>query len=245
MRPTFVAAIAAASSLLCAAPCLADDRVVDASRRGLTGFELTLRPGFGGAPSDSPLRLAPGATLPGGSSLLSGAAPYGPGLVVNGSVGYRFHPLLSTGLRLGIRQASDASLAGARLVRSAFDVGVYFRAYPLATTPSIARHLDPWVSLGVGYMRDNQAIHQGNRLEGLDHVAVGVPLGIGIDWRVLTNLSVGPSFEYALALGGSGCQTVLTNGAQTSQTCTGDASNVLEARTYGVWSTGLDMRLTF
>lgn len=237
---------ALAFSLLAALPCSADDRVADEPTRGLTGFELMLRPGFGGAQSDSPLRIAPGGHAGWSGSLLYGTAPYGPGLVANASAGYRFHPLFSAGLRLGIRQASNTSIDDAhRLNRSAFDVGAYFRAYPLAKTPSIAGYVDPWISVGVGYTRDNQAIDQGIFQVALDHFAVGVPIGIGLDYRVLPNLSVGPSFEYALALGGSGCVTTLTNGVQTAQQCTSDSSSMLQANAYGVWSTGLDLRLTF
>jgi hypothetical protein len=246
MRNSIFFASAFACSLLTALPCSADDRVADGPPRGLTGFELMLRPGFGGAPSDSPLRIAPGAHAGGSASLLGGASPYGPGLVANASAGYRFHPLFSAGLRLGIRQASNGAIDDAQgLNRSAFDVGAYFRAYPLATTPSVARYVDPWISVGVGYTRDNQAIDQGIFKVAIDHFAVGVPIAIGFDYRILPYLSVGPSFEYALALGGSGCVTTLTNGVQTAQQCTSDSSTMLQANAYGVWSTGLDIRLTF
>lgn len=214
-------------------------------RRGLTGLELTLRPAVGAAASDSPVRLAPGVPSAGRLSLLSGASPYGPGLVATGMLGYRFLPFFSAGARLGIRQDSAAKLADAPwLNRSAFDVGVYARVYPLATRPSWSRYVDPWISTGLVYMRDNQAARTAAGTEALDHFAVGVPIGIGLDWRVLPQLAIGPSFEYEVALGGSGCDTI-DGGGRSSTVCTGDAPRTLEAKVYGVWSTGIDLRVTF
>src|SRR3954453_2489697 len=69
---------------------------------GLKGFELMVRPSFGGAPSTSPVRYQPdpGAPPVSGSpgALLQGATPWSPGFVGQASIGYRFSQYVSAGL---------------------------------------------------------------------------------------------------------------------------------------------------
>lgn len=225
----------------------------------LSGLELVLRPSFGGAPATSPVRYAPNAQAglsgadPG--AVAGGASPFGGGFVGQAMVGARFHALVSAGLRAGYRSASASvqSDGTTDLTRSAWDAGLYLRAYPLAMSPAIRKHIDPWVGTGVGYMRDVQSYKRplGNVSVDwtLDHHAVAVPLGVGVDYRVLPMLSVGPSFEYTLANTVAGCLKASTStpGFVGSSYCSNEdpGKQFVKADSYGVWSAGLDVRATF
>lgn len=226
----------------------------------LRGLELLLRPGLGSAPGTSPVRFEPSPTVrtvgdPG--ALLGGASPYGTGFVGQVFLGYRFHPVISGGLRAGMRTSSASALADGStdLERTSWDAGFYVRGYPLAMTESVRKYIDPWISVGVGYTRDMQSFKRGvptatggsvNADWLLDHHAVVVPIGIGIDYRILPMLSVGPSFEYALASGIAGCAKQSAPGYSTSNLCSNEepGKSVIRANGYGVWSAGLDLRLT-
>jgi hypothetical protein len=48
---------------------------------------------------------------------------------------------------------------------------------------------------------------------GLTHHGVGIPLGLGIDYRVLPFLAVGPSFQYEIVVPVAGCMTTSPNQA--------------------------------
>jgi hypothetical protein len=59
-----------------------------------------VRPTLGGAGADSPLVVAPGARVVGEiPSVLRGGSPYGTSFGAGAMLGYRFHPLVSAGLR--------------------------------------------------------------------------------------------------------------------------------------------------
>lgn len=159
-----------------------------------TGLEITVRPAFGAARSGSPLRVVPGSRVQGDfGSLLDGKeAPYSAGFVGQAMIGYRVHPLASFGLRAGLRNASATGLTdgSSDLVRSSWDAGLYLRAYPLALNERVRKYIDPWASIGVEYMRDMQEFKRDLPLQGggavkanwtLDHHAVAIPLGVGID----------------------------------------------------------------
>jgi len=226
--------------------------------RGLRGLELTLRGSPGGASSDSPVQLQQGARVSGDpGALLKGASPYGIGFVGQAMLGYRVHPLASFGLRGGLRTSSASSVGDGStdLARSSWDAGFYVRAYPLALTPQVRDRIEPWLSLGVEYMRDTQTFkHAAQTTTGatittdatLEHHAVALPIGVGIDYRIHPRVALGPSFEYAIAIPVAGCATQGAPGYSTVQYCTnGDSSaNVLAANGYGVWSAGLDLRVT-
>lgn len=244
-----------------AGPSSADAPLATASAEApdkhLRGLELIIRPSFGGAGSGSPIRYAPtgGSTLQGdpGSVFAGTSSPYGGGFVGQAMIGYRAHPLISAGIRGGIRSASASAVndGSSGLTRTSWDAGFYARAYPLALSPSISKHLDPWVGVGVEYMRDTQAFKRSlqnvsNVDFSLDHHAVAVPLGIGVDYRVLPLLSVGPSFEYALASSIAGCIKASAPGA-TSSFCSNEepGKQFVKSESYGVWTAGLDVRATF
>jgi hypothetical protein len=189
---------------------------------------------------------------------LQGAAPWGPGFVGQATVGYRFLPFLGAGLRGGLRtsSASNVSDGSTNLSRVGWDAGLYVRGYPLAGVQSVAKYVDPWVGAGVGYMHDSQSFQRGVAAGGrtvqadvtLEHHAIAVPLAIGVDYRVTRFLSLGPSFEYTLASAVAGCAKTSAAGFTSSSYCSnGDtpADKTIKANTYGVWTAGLDAKVTF
>lgn len=228
---------------------------------GLRGVEMMLRPAFGGAPSDSPVRFEPDANVrtqadPG--ALMQGAAPWGSGFVGQAMVGYRFVPFLSAGLRGGVRTATASNLndGSQSLSRFGWDAGLYVRGYPLAGVESVSRHLDPWIGAGASYMRDTQSFTRrfptagGGAVDAdisLSHHAIAIPLSIGVDYRLSRALSLGPSFEYAIAMPVAACASTSASGFVGSTYCSNEepGSHFVKAKTYGVWTAGLDAKLTF
>jgi hypothetical protein len=233
----------------------------DDSTAGLKGLELMLRPSFGGAPSDSPVKLAPNSPLqfPGGNpTLLTGASPWTSGFVGQASVGYRFIPFMSAGLRAGFRSASGSNLddGSTKLSRTGWDGGLYLRFYPAVFAPSVSKHIDPWVSAGVGYANDSQSFQKNIAVQGignvqadvsLDHHAVTVPIAVGVDYRVTSFLSLGPSFELAVNNPIAGCVTTSASGLAGSTYCsnTEPGKGAIKAETYLAWNAGLDAKVTF
>jgi len=256
-----VSASAMAGEPAAAAPAEKSDPKTEDPTSGLKGFELLLRPSFGGAPSDSPVRFQPsgGAQVQGDpGALLQGASPWSPGFVGQAAVGYRFLPFLSAGLRAGIRTSSGTNLSDGsqNLSRTSWDAGFYVRAYPLAGVESISKYIDPWVGTGIEYMRDTQSFQRnlptstGGSVLGdvsLDHHAIAIPMAIGVDYRVTRFLSLGPSFEYTLANANAACAKTSAPGFSGSTYCSNEApgSSFIKAQSYGVWTAGLDAKLTF
>jgi hypothetical protein len=218
---------------------------------GNTGIELMARPAYGSAGAKSPVVYQPGQTrLADGAAgdIFSGvASPYGGGFVGDAYAGYRFLPILSAGLTAGIRSSSATAPSDGTtgLTRSAWRAGVYARAY-LPLIPGF----DPWASIGIGYMGDNQTYQRPVMgLIGtykLTHNGIEVPLGVGLDYNLLPLLAVGPSFEYAVVSGAGGCLKTSAPGAVGSSFCTDadPSQKITAAKSYGVWSLGLDVRLT-
>jgi hypothetical protein len=231
----------------------------DDGLRGLRGLELTLRGSPGGASAASPVQLKPDARVAGdpGALLKGSASPYGIGFVGQAMIGYRIHPIASFGLRGGLRTSSSSGIddGSTNLTRSSWDAGFYVRAYPLALTPSVRNTFEPWVSVGVEYMRDTQSFRHpaltttGSTITSdvtLDHHAVAIPMAIGVDYRLHPRVALGPSFEYAIAVPVAGCASQNAAGYSGVEYCTnGDSgAKVLAANGYGVWSAGLDLRVT-
>jgi hypothetical protein len=121
--------------------------------------------------------------------------------------------------------------------------------------------LDPYLQLGVGYMQDTQtftrpvtALTPGGPVQldadwEITHHGVVIPLAVGVGYRVLPILSVGPSFRYDIVLAAGGClkgTASLGSVSDTDKYCTDEEDNrrVTEAKGYGVWSAGLDIKLT-
>ena len=83
----------------------------------------------------------------------------------------------------------------------------------------------------------------------LEHHGVALPIAIGIDYRLMPMLAVGPSFRYAYVIGAGAClrESVDTPvGAVSEKNCSDASDNqrITNAKNYGFWSAGLDVRLT-
>lgn len=226
--------------------------------RGVHGFEAMLRPGFGSAGSKSPVSYqpAPLGFHPDPGGVYDGSAsPYGGGLSGELSLGYRFIPNLSAGIYGEMRSSSTSSVndGTASLSRSGWGTGFYLRGY----APRLHEKLDPYVQIGLGYMKDEQKYERPvlttvGTLPGdwsLTHHGIALPLAIGIDYRLTPELAVGPSFRYAQVFGAGAClrEAVDTSlGSVSSSQCSDADANqkITTAESYGVWSAGLDLRLT-
>lgn len=228
------------------------------SERGLSGFELSIRPGYGSASASSPVtyEAAPLAYHPDPGALYSGsAAPYGAGFAGQAAAGYRFLPIMSAGAYAETRSSSVDALddGSSDVSRSAFGLGIYGRGY----APMLLRDFDPYLELGVGYVKDTQSYRRNvattvGAIPGdwrLTHHGVAVPVTLGVSYRVLPMLALGPSVRYAYVFGAGAClkESVSTPlGGVSSSNCSdaSSAQRVTRADSYGVWSAGLDLRLT-
>jgi hypothetical protein len=237
---------------------VAEKTPVDDSGTHLTSLELMLRPTLGGAGGGSLVHAGSGVNggLP--SRIFDGSAsPYGASYGIGAEVGFRFHPVIAAGLRGDFAKvsASAPNDGTTGLSRSRQSAGLYLRAYPLALTESVRKHVDPWFGTGVLYMHDTQDFHVpytsgGTTLDttvNLEHHAVGIPLALGVDYRVTRAISIGPSFEYTLLAPIAGCGTVSAPGLDGSPTCSGGkgaSSKAIIADSTGAWTAGLDIRFT-
>lgn len=227
------------------------------SSQHLSGLEVAVRPTLGGAGADSPLVVAPGARVVGEvPSVLRGGSPYGTSLGAGAMLGFRFHPLVSAGLRgdFGSVSASAPNDGTRALSRDWQSAGLYVRAYPLAWHDGVRKYIDPWVSAGVTYVHDRQDFQRpAGTVAGttvvadwqLDSHSIGVPLGIGVDYRVTRAVSVGPSFEYVIMNPIAGCAKQSAPGFQANRLCTDNESgSALLAQASGAWNLGLSIKLT-
>jgi hypothetical protein len=220
------------------------------------GLELMVRPAIGSAGSGSPVVYAPdsGARLGGDpGKIWSGtASPYGAGFIGDAWLGYRFSRFASAGISAGTRSASTSAVddGSTNLARSAWTIGPYVRGY----APTFLG-FEPWLAIGAQYVHDTQSFDR-PVMQGLTsypttwtltHHGVAVPIGIGVDYRFLELFGVGPSFMYSPVIPVAGCAKpeVHVTGASSNNFCSNDSSPKLTAANgYGVWSVGLDVRVT-
>ena len=215
-----------------------------------TGLEMGLRPAYGSAGSSSPVAYAPdaGVRLSGdpGRVWSKQASPYGGGFIGDAQLGWRPIRFLSFGMTGGIRSssASDPGDGSTGLARSAWRIGPYVRGY----IPAIAG-FEPSLAIGVEYMHDAQSFKR--QTSGVDadwkltHYGVAIPMTIGLQYRFLEFFGVGPSFQYAPVVPVAGCAAPTAPGVNFSSFCsTDDGLKVSKAESYGVWSLGLDLRVT-
>jgi opacity protein-like surface antigen len=230
----------------------------DDSAAHLTALELMVRPTLGGAGGSSLVHIDP--SVPGSTSkVFNGtASPYGASFGVGAEIGFRFHPVIAAGLRADFSKVSATAPSDGTtdLSRSRQSAGLYLRAYPLALTPSVRKHIDPWVSTGAVYMRDAQsynlpaATSTGGAVDSsvkLTHHGVGIPIALGVDYRVTRAISIGPSFEYTFLVPIAGCASQTAAGYQGNEICSGGnsaSSKAVIADATGAWTAGLDLRFT-
>lgn len=224
--------------------------VGSAPARAGVGLEVVLRPGYGSAGDQSPTRYQPtGSNQMPASAIWAGTTkPYGGGFVLDGAVGYRPFSFVSLGLTGGWRTSAVSSSAVPNeltgVSRSAMQAGFYGRGY-LPVTGALS-DFDPWASVGVNYVYDKQTYNQSVTVPtgavSLTHHGVGIPLAIGIDYRILPFLAAGPSFQYQIVTGEGGC--MIPSGNQGHQCSDADSSiRVTATKNYQVWSIGLELRL--
>jgi hypothetical protein len=215
------------------------------------GLEVMLRPAYGSAGGSSPVVYAPqGAALNAGIGDVYGgtASPYGGGFVGDAWLGYRFSRFASIGVSGGYRASSASAVndGTTNLARSAWGVGPYVRAY----APTLFG-FEGWLSVGAEYMHDEQT-YDGTVANvpvavSLVHHGVAVPIGVGIDYRFLDVLGVGPSFFYSPVVAVAGCAGAQPQapGYAGTNYCSNDSGpKITAANGYGVWSVGLDVRVT-
>ncbi len=231
---------------------------VDDSGTHLTMLELMVRPTLGGAGGGSLVHTGPNVAGNPSKIFDGSASPYGASYGVGAELGFRFHPLVSGGLRGDLSKVSATAPNDGTtdLSRGRQSAGFYTRAYPLALNESIRKYIDPWFATGIVYMHDTQDFHMpaatniGTKVDStvkLEHHGVGIPLAIGVDYRVTRFLSIGPSIEYTLLVPIAGCATQSAAGFQGNEVCSGGsgaASKAVIADATGAWTAGLDIRFT-
>jgi hypothetical protein len=216
------------------------------------GVELMLRPAYGSAGGSSPVVYSPdpGARLSTDPGNIYGgsASPYGGGFVADAWLGYRFSRFASIGVAGGFRSASTSSVddGSTHLARSAWSVGPYVRGY----APTVLG-FEPWISIGVEYMRDQQTFDRPIATVPatwtLVHHGIALPLGVGFDYRFAEFFGVGPSFFYTPVFAVAGCASADAQvpGFTSNSFCSdGSPPKLTAANGYGVWSVGLDARVT-
>lgn len=216
------------------------------------GLEVMVRPAIGGAGGGSPVRFAPDSSVrvvgadPG--KIYDGtASPYGAGFVGDVWIGYRVSRFVSLGIAGGLRSPSASAVddGTTNLTRFAWTVGPYVRGY----APTVLG-FEPWLSVGAEYAHDTQSYDRSvggvPAAWSLVHHGVAVPIGVGLDYRFLDVLGVGPSFIYTPVVAAGGCATMTATvpGYAGRDYCTGGQMKITEANGYGAWSVGLDVRAT-
>jgi hypothetical protein len=223
----------------------------EASDVHLRGLEVMVRPTIGSVGGESPIIAKTNNPNEVPAAVRPGAKPYGISPGVGAQLGFRFHPLVSAGLRGDLNTVSiDAPNDGSQnLSRSRQSAGLYARAYPLALNEKLRQHIDPWVSAGVTYVHDGTSFQFAEKgitaTYQVDSHSIGVPVGVGVDYRITKWLSTGPSFEYIFLNPVAGCLKG-TAGGQEARVCTDDkdAKDGLVAQSIGAWNVGLTLRVT-
>jgi hypothetical protein len=230
---------------------------------GERGIEVWITPGAGSlfntgsqqflSATDPAFGHATNNALSGGMNLTFGA-------------GYRVSPALSVGLHgqwHGYGADPHVSTGGVTYPSTAggFSAGVYGRLYLMAllretpATPNVvfngwgdSRRLDPWVSLGIDYHSVTR--RQSNPMRPRTYVEwergdIGVPITVGMDYRVVAPLAVGLSAGVTPLFGGwiTRSDHFLQNGTS--------GNDVVEVTDYqsgvgvnAAWQLGLNVRYT-
>ena len=221
------------------------------------GLEVAVRGAYGSAGDTSPIGAKSSATVSTTSNTTGAGVGYSTGPMASAQLGFRFDKFVSAGLYGGVGASPAVTLGSSAKdgKRSSWGAGFYVRAYPLARAPGLSKSLDPWVSAGVGYLADTQAYTTsipttaGTSIDGTvkaEHHAIAVPLALGVDYRALPYLSVGPYVEYTLANAVGACTSVSASGYTGSSYCsnTSPGDQVLEAKNYSVLAGGISLKLT-
>jgi hypothetical protein len=198
-----------------------------------------------------------------GDILRGKESPYGPDLfAVSVALGYRFLPWLSAGLSFSYAMfnVNDGTDSGdypdttSQLERQYWSLAAYGRYYFVAWH----NRLHPWAEVGLGYSDDNAsydraAIQQtstsgspGPELQQylLEEQGLVASLTAGLDVRLTTFLSVGPSVGYSRILPLRACVTVNVDSNSPVPGMNTCSSPPVSGDGYGVFFGGLYFKLT-
>lgn len=187
---------------------------------GERGIEAQLNFGIAGY-SNTTQRLFADADRT-GPSFTGNRNLLGPGPYFRGALGYRILPMLSVGATFSFHSIGAGLLeltpVTFRANASALAAGVYARLYLMPFFPSASRtprvefagfgdlrRLDAWVSLGIeAYQRLVHRQTDSTEMSIFDESArssVGIPVGLGADYRVLPMLAFGLNTQLTTVIG--------------------------------------------
>ncbi len=159
----------------------------------------------------------------------AGATPYDAfsgGLDVRLGAGYRMLPYLSAGLTTGVQFLGAAGQYspmeagfGARDSFVSYNVGAYARLYlgsllnGARQQPRVffngagdRRRFDPFVSLGIDFVRGIQrsrSYTEPQNLTSWNTSYIGIPLVVGVEYRVIPRFAIGVNLGFTTLVGGS------------------------------------------
>jgi hypothetical protein len=238
---------------------------------GEKGLELTLLPGLGGAFTHDESVFLPSERLPrpgAGDPIDS----FGPSFGGDLAVGWRFAPYVSAGLRGGYQSLTTANIFtssqamyGPQDAIGSFHVGAYGRVYPMAFfngsrhNPRVffdsftdRRRFEPWFSLGVEFAqyRRHRTYSDVSVMDSYSTWTtsyVGIPLGFGVEYRILQPLAVGLSFTVTPLVAGGTSEELynrtITPGSDTTMRT--DRSYEPAAASNTAFFAALNVRYTF
>jgi hypothetical protein len=236
-------------------------------RSGLRGFEVQVRAGVMLPNSASPVKaptLYPSITGDATGDILEGKeSPYGPDpIAVTATVGYRFFPWLSAGLSFSYATffVNDGTDSGdypdttSQLERQYWSLAAYGRYYFV----TLHNRLHPWVELGLGYSDDNASYDRaaiqttstmgspGPELQQyiLEEQGLVGSLTAGLDVRLATFLSLGPSLGYSRVVPLRACVTVNVDSMSPVPGMNTCSSPPVSANGYGLFSGGVYVKVT-
>jgi hypothetical protein len=268
-----VAAKTTWAAVLCAATVALAGRAAHATHpdyEGERGLELSLLAGLGGAFTHGEGVFLPTTDLP-RSEFSEPFDSFGPGFAGDLAAGWRFAPFVSAGLRGGYQTlttanvftSSEAAFGPVDSIR-AFHVGAYGRVYPMAffngsrhnprvffDSWSDRRRFEPWLSVGVEYMQFQRArtyedvTAQGSSATWTTHY-LGIPVGVGVEYRLFQPLAVGLGFTVTPLVAGSTDEGKVTRRVTpgTDITQTGARSYTPAADANAAFSVTLNVRYT-
>jgi hypothetical protein len=238
---------------------------------GERGLELEIMSGLGGAfTGDESVFLRP-EDLP-RPDVRPPSESFSSSVGATLAVGWRFAPFVSAGLTgsyqslapAHVYPGSEMSFEPEDAIRS-WRVGVYGRVYPMAFfngsrhNPRVffdswgdRRRLEPWVSLGVEFAQFTR--HRSYDGVGfMDSYAtwttsyVGVPVGVGVEYRLLPRLAVGVNFAITPTFAGNTNLERFIHEVRpgVDQTFTEERSYTPAADSNTLYFVGLGVRYTF
>ena len=238
---------------------------------GERGLELQLSGGVGGALTHDESVFLPSEELP-RPEVRPPTDSFGANFGFDLSAGYRFTPYLSAGLSGGYQSLvaanqfspSEADFRPHDAI-SSFHVGAYARVYPMAffngsrqnprvffDTWTDRRRFEPWLSLGVsvaqyGRFRNYEDVRVRDSYTRWTTTYLGIPVGLGVDYRIIPSLAVGLNATFTALVGGGTTHEVYRHvvlpGSDT--TTTSERSYAPGGDSNTAFSVGISVRYTF